>query len=80
MWRLVYCKKIKVYIWLVINRKINKITDLYLKNVIRKSVKNNEKVYQLLNKKLLFISKYYPFIVSDKPSIFISVYCLYKSC
>jgi len=39
MLRLVYCKKIKVYIWLVINRKINKITDLYLKNVIRKSVK-----------------------------------------
>ena len=79
MWRLIYCKKIKVYIWLVINRKINKITDLYLKNVIRKSVKNNEKVYQLLNKKLLFISKYYPFIVSDKPSIFISAY-LYNSC
>jgi len=28
-----------VYIWLAINRKINKITDLYLKNINRKSVK-----------------------------------------
>ena len=40
MWSLVYCKKIKVYIGLRINKKTRKVIDFYLRDLIRQSVQN----------------------------------------